>query len=126
MPIAEEPPKRNFIKENVKIVKQKSAITHNDNLSKSIHSAEPNVNTDGHQRIAKRRTVSNKQEMHRSRSLSNARKASHYLDLRNNLFNGRTSTEDIRPQSRDASSQTERVDNELFLKDVIIRYAYAS
>lgn len=94
---------------------------HNENLNKLTHSAEPSMGTGAQQQVAGR-TISSKREMHRSRSLSNARKTLHYLGSHNNLLNGRTSREDVRPQSRDAFSQTERIDNELFLKDVIIRF----
>lgn len=100
-------------------MKQKSA----NNLHKLSYSLETNVNkrNDVQPLTNNKSAASSKKEMPRSRSLSNARKVAQYHGSSNYSLNRHTSTEEVRPQSRDVSSQTERTDNELFLKDVIIR-----
>lgn len=126
--ITEAPPKRDFIKENVKSVKQlefRNTIAKSDtDLSKlngwqkmgnsrNISPARRNVSG----KLANMTKNADKNDRQRDTTkLSNGRK---------NLHRSQSAQSDeSRPnsvQSRDAFSQTESVDDDYFLKDVIIR-----
>ncbi|XP_031630015.1 uncharacterized protein LOC116345099 isoform X2 [Contarinia nasturtii] len=115
-PRPKEPPKRDFIKENVKNLKLMQRRNHN-----------PNQVSDTGDFEKKQRKI--RSTSHSRLRLSSSNSVKNIAALSKSIENISNHGEKIRPlsvQSRDAYSQTESVDDELFLKDVIIRLPSAS
>lgn len=127
--IAEAPPKRDFIKENVRSVRQ---IEMRNALARSETDLRK-LNNDWRQRAPNGRNASPAPGAKKSNSTNElngkVRASSKQTKSRNirkiDCETRMDNSDDSRPnsvQSRDAFSQTESVDDDYFLKDVIIRY----